>query len=120
MFTTKTLSAIVVAGALIASSIAVASPAEALGTKNGKCTYYDSFVGTSSKRGNSSTAGEKKLCGNVKVRVKYTVSGGSAIWTSWRTGTGMVVQGGVGYDVFQGQHTVTDPSFGGVPSTITT
>lgn len=120
MFSKPTLFALAAAAALFGGSIAAPAPAHAVGTKNGKCSYYDSFVGTSSKRGNSSTAGEKKLCGNVKVRVKYTVSGGSGIWTGWKTGTGMVTQPGVGYDVFQGEHTVTDPTLGATPSKITT
>lgn len=99
-----------IALAVVSAGALDAAPASALGTKNGKCTYYDSFVGSSTRRGNNATSGQKSLCGSVKVRVKYSVTGGSAIWTLWRTGSGTVVQGGVGYDVLQGQHTVTNPA----------
>ncbi|MFC4243570.1 hypothetical protein ACFOYW_09305 [Gryllotalpicola reticulitermitis] len=120
MFAKKALATLSVALTIVAGGVFFAAPAHALGTKNGKCTYYDSFVGTSTRRGNSSTAGQKSLCGDVKVRVKYTVTGGSAIWSPWRQASGMVVQGGVGYDVFQGQHTVTKPAVAAHPSDIIT
>ena len=94
------------------------APANAVGTVNGKCTYYDSFVGTSSRRGNSSTAGQKKLCGNVKVRVGYNVSGGTALYTSWKSGSGLVIQGPVGYQVFGGEHTVSNPTLGAYPKLV--
>ena len=120
MFAKRTIATFGVALMIIAGGTFFAAPASALGTKNGKCTYYDSFVGTSTKRGNSSTSGQKSICGYVKVRVKYTVTGGSAIWSPWKQASGMVVQGGVGYDVFQGQHTVTDPTPAASPKNITT
>ena len=95
-----------------AVSVVAAAPAHAVGTVNGKCTWYDSFVGYSSATGNSFTAGEKRLCGEVKIRVGYNVSGGSAQWTFWKKGDGQVTQGPVGYRVFGGEHTVTNASIG--------
>ncbi|SEA42170.1 hypothetical protein [Leifsonia sp. 21MFCrub1.1] len=97
---------------LAAASVATAAPANAVGTVNGKCTWYDSFVGTSSATGDSFTSGEQRLCGNVRIRVGYNVSGGTALYTPWKQASGMVKQGPVGYRVFGGEHTVTDASIG--------
>ncbi|GIT78935.1 hypothetical protein LLS1_06040 [Leifsonia sp. LS1] len=98
--------------ALLIGGFATAAPASAVGTVNGKCTYYDSFVGTSTATGNSYTAGEQRICGSVKIRVGYTVSGGSTLYTAWKQASGSVVQGPVGYRVFGGQHTITGGSLG--------
>ncbi|MGO4536734.1 hypothetical protein [Leifsonia sp. 2MCAF36] len=95
--------------ALLVGGAAVAAPASAVGTKNGKCTYYDSFVGTSTATGNSYTSGQKSLCGDVKIRVGYNPSGGTAVYTPWKRATGSVMQGPVGYVVFGGEHTITNP-----------
>lgn len=88
----KSFVTFLVAVGLIAGGTVTAAPANAVGTVNGKCTYYDSFVGTSSRRGNSSTAGQKSLCGNVKIRVGYNVSGG--------------------------EHTVSNPTLGAYPKLV--
>ena len=90
-----------------AVSVVAAAPAHAVGTVNGKCTWYDSFVGTSSATGESQTAGEKRLCGDVRIRVGYNVSGGTALYTPWRQAAGIVKQPPVGYRVFGGEHSVT-------------
>jgi len=120
MFAKKTIATVCVAIGRLVGGAAAAAPANAVGTLNGKCTYYDSFVGTSTATGNSSTSGQQSLCGNAKVRVGYTVSGGSAQYTPWKTASGMVVQGPVGYTVFGGEHTVTDSAIGVSPSLVRT
>lgn len=94
--------------ALLIGGAVLAAPASAVGTKNGKCTWYDSFVGTSTATGNSYTSGQYSLCGAVKIRVGYNVSGGTALYTPWKQASGSVVQGPVGYKVFGGDHTITN------------
>ena len=108
----KAILAVVSAAALAVGSLAAAAPASAVGTVNGKCTWYDSFVGASTATGESFTAGEKRLCGDVRIRVGYTVSGGTAHYTPWKQAVGTVKQGPVGYRVFGGEHSVTDASIG--------
>ncbi len=92
------------------AGVVFAAPASAVGTNNGKCTHYDSFVGTSSATGNNYASGQQSICGSVKVRVGYNVSGGTAVYAPWKQASGSVVQGPVGYKAFGGEHAVTNPA----------
>lgn len=87
--------------------VATAAPASAVGSGGWNCGVYNTFSGASSRRGTSSTSTGPQ-CGKAKVQVLYTVTGGSALRTPWRTAANMVTQPGVGYDVLQGFHHVTN------------
>jgi hypothetical protein len=95
--------------AFAAGGVAASAPADASGSRSGNCTYYATFIGSSSETGTSSTASPKD-CGSAQIRVGYTVSGGSTQWTLWKAATGTVYQSGVGYRVFQGDHKVASPA----------
>jgi hypothetical protein len=104
--------------ALGSAVLAIPQPASAVGSNGWNCAIYTTFSGSSTRR-SSSTTSSPPQCGNAKIQVVYTVSGGGKQKTPWRTAANVVIQPGVGYDVYQGNHAVTNaaPAYDMVQST---
>lgn len=105
----KLATALLVAVAALGSATITAVPANAVGSGSWNCAIYNTYNGKSTTSGSNFTAGGSQ-CGSAQISVGYTVSGGSAQYTAYRTAKDLVTVGNPGYPVFQGRHKMSNPA----------
>lgn len=95
-----------------------AAPANAVGSGSWNCTIYSTFNGKSTTSGSNYTAGTTD-CGKAQISVGYNVSGGTALYTPYKSASGLITVGNPGYPVFTGHHKMSNaaPAYAVVRST---
>lgn len=101
---------LVTPGVIVATSVGIAGPAEALGLTMKKCGSNTSVVGNSTSVKAQTLQNYANACGRVKVGIGYYGPGGTSKFSSWKYGSKEVTMFGTSYGtIFQGRHGVTHP-----------